>query len=96
MLDHESIGTKLPNGATIIALSARKAHVWIVLALIDGEYATWECDRPGDGSDTRWGHYHGDSFIAAVQDWKERGDLVPASRPSWLYPTAAQVMGQEG
>lgn len=71
------LGEKLPNGYRLIALSAAKAHVWVALAVLPAihgdnpRYATWECDRPGDGSDTRWGHYH-DNIFDAVEDYRQR------------------------
>ena len=76
ILTFDSIGQTLPNGATIAKLSARKAHSWIILARIshagwETEYVTWECSRPGDGSDTRWGHYF-DDFGEADADFHER------------------------
>lgn len=73
MLTFDSVGDTLPNGATIVAISARNAHEWIILAIRpngDG-YVTWKCSRPGDGSDTRWGHYF-DDLDEALADYKER------------------------
>ena len=67
-------GTVLPNGAIVIAASQREAHEWIVLALSPGAaqpYVTWRCSRPGDGSDTKWGHYFA-SITEAVEDWRKR------------------------
>lgn len=69
-------GTTLPNGAIVIAASARNAHEWILLAMRPGfhagdRYITWMCSRPGDGTDTRWGHYF-DRIDDAVADFLER------------------------
>jgi hypothetical protein len=68
-------GTVLPNGAVVIAASARDAHEWILLCLnTPGEfmpYVTWRCTRPGDGSDTVWGNYH-DDLESALADFKRR------------------------
>lgn len=64
-------GYVLPNGATVIAASTREAHSWIVLAMSGDDYVTWKCSRPGDGSDTRWGHYFTD-LREAVTDYYER------------------------
>lgn len=70
-------GTILPNGAIVIQASARKEHVWFILALRPGShandaYVTWECNRPGDATDTRWGHYF-DSLPKAYEDFLTRG-----------------------
>jgi hypothetical protein len=68
-------GTKLPNGATVIAASARNAGEWILLAMTtDSEYqpyVTWTCSRPGDGRDTVSGHYTND-IREAVADFLNR------------------------
>ena len=72
-------GDRLPNGAIVIAASTNKANVWIVLAMRPDapfdQYVTWECNRPGDGTDTRWGHYH-TSLRAAVEDYYNRAGIV--------------------
>lgn len=69
-------GTVLPNGCTVVAASARNANEWIVLAMREGfhgddNYITWKCARPGDASDTKWGHYF-DSIGEAVSDFETR------------------------
>lgn len=76
ILTFDSIGDTLPNGATILAISARRAHEWVILARVDhadeiAEYVTWRSVRPGDGSDTRWGHYFED-LDEAQADFRER------------------------
>lgn len=70
-------GTELPNGAVVVAASARNAHEWILLAMRPGfhagddAYVTWKASRPGDGSDTSWGHYF-DNIVDAARDYMER------------------------
>lgn len=69
-------GTELPNGAVVIAASARNAHEWVLLCMRPGfhageRYITWKCSRPGDGRDTHWGHYF-DDIKSAVVDYLER------------------------
>jgi hypothetical protein len=69
-------GYVLPNGCTVIAASTRDPLEWIVLALnpnrtSQSEYVTWRATRPGDGSDTRHGHYH-DDLQEAVTDYYNR------------------------
>jgi hypothetical protein len=80
-LDFTRLGSQLPNGATIIALSAGQARVWVILAVggwegdfPKGPYATWVCARPGAGEDTRAGHYFS-SIGDAVEDYYERAGV---------------------
>jgi hypothetical protein len=69
-------GVVLPNGCVVIAASAAKAGIWIILALRPGyhtsdAYATWQCRRPGDGTDSTWGHYF-DTLSDALLDYQGR------------------------
>lgn len=70
---HEQMnpGAILPNGAVVIAASAREYHTWIILAMytdpsIQTPYATWKCRRPGDGSDAHAGRYFNNISDAAA------------------------------
>ncbi len=68
-------GDTLPNGAIVIAASARRYHEWVILAVRPEHtmhpYVTWKARRPGDGADTHAGHYSADIF-EAVQDFLGR------------------------
>ncbi len=68
-------GDILPNGATVITASARKANEWVILALYPlsarDPFVTWKASRPGTGVDTHTGHYF-NNIEMAVADFYAR------------------------
>jgi hypothetical protein len=64
-------GTRLRNGATLIAFKTGRERQGVVLAMRGGEYVTWAVDtRTGDAY---WGHYFQQDFAAAAADYQKRG-----------------------
>lgn len=68
-----STGSKLPNGATVIAIKLTGTNRAIVLAARPGTYepwVTWALD-PRHAESTESGHYH-QSIAAAAAEYEER------------------------
>ena len=68
----------LPNGATVHAFVEMTSQTvgyhdkGIVLAINDrDEWVTWAYSVHSPAS-TVWGHYHGDNYKSAIEDFKQR------------------------
>lgn len=65
-------GMTIANGATVLqarALPHARLN-WVFLCLWNTEFVTWV--GAIDGSETCWGHYHGDDIRAALDDYTDR------------------------
>jgi len=61
------VGSRLSNGAILLAWKEERDS-FVVLALINNEYATWLLDESGGPYS---GHYHND-LLSAVDEYKKR------------------------
>ena len=65
------IGSKLANGAKILAIRKHWNNGFVVLAEYQHQYenfVTWRCTNPDD---TSWGHYF-TNYVEAFKDYLER------------------------
>ncbi len=66
-------GSKLKNGATVVAFEDDGHHGVVLAVKDDGEYVTWEYGVAEE--DTYWGHYFWSSE-EAFADYAERSKKV--------------------
>jgi|10_taG_2_1085330.scaffolds.fasta_scaffold260205_1 hypothetical protein len=67
-----TIGTELPNGATVLQVKSNDIGDTHVLCLSDrGEFVTWWIN-PDRLDSTSWGHYHNDNLESALKGFKDR------------------------